>query len=94
MYQTDDWPKMPDGSNFDGKQLLTLVRSGTSPFHGVWDINLLIREIEENVGAQVIDIPTVSHGSNYYVSSCLLSSLCDPMLRQMWHTGFPHQAVE
>ncbi|KAF8804222.1 hypothetical protein BYT27DRAFT_7259404 [Phlegmacium glaucopus] len=48
----DDWPNMQDGIDFDGKQLLTLVRSGNSPFHGVWDVNLLIREIEENLGTQ------------------------------------------
>ena len=69
----DDWPKMQDDSDFDGKQLLTLVRSGNSPFHGVWDINLLIQEIEENLGAEVIDIPVVFKGSNNYVSSYLQS---------------------
>jgi hypothetical protein len=69
----DDWPKMPDASDFDGKQLLALVRSGNSLFHGVWDVNLLIREIEENLGAQVIDIPVVYKGSNNYVSYYLLS---------------------
>lgn len=69
----DDWPKMPDNSDFDGKQLLTLVRSGNSPFHGVWDINLLIREIEENLSAEVIDIPTIFKGSNNYVGSYLQS---------------------
>ena len=68
-YVGDDWPKMPDDSDFDGKQLLNLVRSGKSPFHGVWDVNLLIREVEENLGAQVVDIPDVSRGSNNYVSS-------------------------
>jgi hypothetical protein len=35
MYDHDEWPKMPDGNDFDGKQLLTLVRSGNSPFHGL-----------------------------------------------------------
>ena len=69
----DNWPKMPDSSDFDSKQLLTLVRSGNSPFHGVWDINLLIQEIEENLGAEVIDIPVVFKGSNNYVSSYLQS---------------------
>lgn len=65
----DDWPKMPpDDSDFDGKQLFTLVRSGHSPFHGVWDVNLLIREVEENLDAEVIDIPAISKGSNNYVS--------------------------
>ena len=65
----DDWPKMPDGSDFDGRQLLTLVRSGTSPFREVWDVNLLIQEIEEKFGAQVIDIPFIYNGSNNYVRS-------------------------
>lgn len=63
-----DWPKMPDGSDFDGKQLLNLVHNGNSPFHKVWDVNLLIRETEENLGDRVIDIPVISKGSNNYVS--------------------------
>lgn len=69
VYIEDDWPEMPDGSEFDGKQLLTLVRSGNSPFHKDWDINLLIQEVEENLGTEVIDIPVVSKGSNNYVSA-------------------------
>lgn len=80
-YFDDDWPKMPDGSDFDGKLLLTLVREGSSPFNGVWDVNLLIREIEEEVGARVIDIPAISKGSNNYVSCCILSSESDHFLR-------------
>lgn len=70
----DDWPVMPDGTDFDGEQLLSLVRSGNSPFHGVWDVNLLIREIEENLGSQVIDILTVNRGSNNYVRFSPLST--------------------
>ncbi|MCJ1343386.1 hypothetical protein MMC31_001579 [Peltigera leucophlebia] len=65
-YLFDPWPKMPDGKKFDGKQLLALVRSGNSPFRGVWDVNILIREVEEYLGAQVIDIPAVNKGSNNY----------------------------
>lgn len=68
MSADDDWPQMPDGSDFDGKQLLALVRSGNSPFHGAWDINLLIQEIEENLDTQVVDIPKLYNGSNNYVS--------------------------
>ena len=64
----DDSPEMPDGSAFDGTQLLTLVRSGNSPMSRVWDVNLLIREVEEVLGSEVIDIPTVTKGSNNYVS--------------------------
>ncbi len=41
--------------------------AATAPSHGVLDVNLLIQEIEENLGTQVIDIPIVSKGSNNYV---------------------------
>lgn len=71
MYDHDEWPKMPDGNDFDGKQLFTLVRSGKSPFHGLWDVTLLIQEVEEKLGVDVIDIPIISKGSNNYVSSCM-----------------------
>ena len=67
-YYQDEWPKIQDGTDFDGKNLLTLVRNGNSPFVGAWDVNLLIQEIEENLATQVIDIPLVSNGSNFYVS--------------------------
>jgi hypothetical protein len=70
----DDWRKMPGGSDFDGKQLLTLVRSGNRPLHGVWDVNLFIQEIEENLAAQVADIAVTYKGSNDYLSLCLQSS--------------------
>ena len=66
------WPKMPDGSDFDGKHLLSLVQTGNSPFHGLWDVDALVQEIEEVLGDQVLDIPFVSDGSNNYVSSFLL----------------------
>ena len=71
VYFVDEWPKLPDGSDWDGKQLLTLVRSGKSPFHGAWDVNILIRKIEENLAAEVIDIPCVYEGANNYVSCYL-----------------------
>ncbi|KAJ9197698.1 hypothetical protein DTO164E3_5552 [Paecilomyces variotii] len=77
----DDWPKMPDNNDFDGKQLLALVRSGKSPFHGVWDVNLLIREVEENLGAKVIDIPVVYKGSNNYGFHIKLSNRPDIVAR-------------
>lgn len=67
-YIGDVWPKMPDNTDYDGEQLLTLARSGNSPFKDVWDVNLLIQEVEENVGGHVVDIPIVSSGSNNYVS--------------------------
>lgn len=71
-YFCDDWPTMPDGSDFDGKQLLTLVNTDSSPFR-TWDVRLLIREIEEKLDSQVTDIPAVYKGSNNYVSSSLHS---------------------
>lgn len=64
MYYKDSWPVMPDGTNYDGKQLLSLVRSGNSPFKDAWDVNLLTQELEENLGAAVTDIPRVYSGSN------------------------------
>lgn len=67
MYILDESPKLPDGSRFDGKDLLQLLRSGKSPFHGAWDVNVLKEEVEHNLHAQVIDMPFVSMGSNYYV---------------------------
>lgn len=68
MYDSDDWPKMSDGRDFDGLNLLTLVQSGNSPFRDEWNVELLIQEIEKNLCARVIDIPRVSSGSNNYVS--------------------------
>lgn len=68
MYLQDEWPKIADGSPWNGKDLLELVRGGESPFADVWDVNLLITEIEENVGKHVVDIPLVNCGSNNYVS--------------------------
>ena len=59
---------MPDGSPYDGKHLLSLTRSGKSPFDGVWDVRLLIREIEKHLNTQVTAIPFVDKGSNSYVS--------------------------
>ena len=58
---------MADGSDYDGRNLLPLTRDGHSPFADRWDVNLLIREIEDELGTQVVDIPTVSMGSNNYV---------------------------
>jgi len=77
----DDWPKMQDGIDFNGKELLTLVRSGNSPFHGVWDVNLLIQEVEEDFGTQVVDIAIMYKGANNYLRSFSQSSESDSMLR-------------
>ncbi|KAM3444756.1 hypothetical protein NHJ13734_001106 [Beauveria thailandica] len=80
MYE-DPWPKMPDGTDFDGKQLLSLVHSGKSPFEDAWDVNLLIRELEENLGAAVTDIPFVYDGSNNYGFHVRLSNGLDIVAR-------------
>jgi len=92
----DDWPKMPpDDTDFDGKQLLALVRSSNSPFDGAWDVNLIIREIEGNLGTEVIDIPAIYKGSNNYVSSYYnLYNLILAKTKARWHTGFLLQAIE
>ncbi|KAK4142028.1 uncharacterized protein C8A04DRAFT_30432 [Dichotomopilus funicola] len=55
-YRCDVWPNMPDNTEYDGKGLLTLVRAGNSPFKDLFDVNLLIQEVENNVGAKVTDI--------------------------------------
>lgn len=90
----DDWPKMPDGSDFDGKQLLALVRSGDSPFHGLWDVELLIREIEVNLAAEVIEIPMMFKGSKNYVSLATLTIHFDTKTKSGLRTGFPPQAIK
>jgi hypothetical protein len=69
MYWRDEWPSTPSGKPYDGKHLLDLVRRGKSPFCGVWDVRLLIREIEEQLNTKVTDIPIIAKGSNNYVSS-------------------------
>lgn len=50
---------------------MDLVRNDNSPFQGVWDVRLLIQEIEEKLNTQVTDVPIVDKGSNNYVGSRL-----------------------
>ena len=66
-YFADDWPVMPDGTDYDGKGLLALARSGNSPFRDAWDFDSLTREVESGVGVEIIDVPLVSKGSNNLV---------------------------
>ncbi|KAK0614924.1 3-hydroxybutyryl-CoA dehydratase [Bombardia bombarda] len=66
MHWRDEWPTMPNGEPYDGKDLFNLVHSGRSPFDGTWDVRLLIGEIEEKLKVQILDIPAVDHGSNNY----------------------------
>ncbi len=65
----DEWPSRPDGNQYDGQQLMDLIRNDKNPFHGLWDVKLLIQEIEESLKTEVTDIPIVDKGSNNYVSS-------------------------
>ncbi|KAF2235559.1 hypothetical protein EV356DRAFT_523083 [Viridothelium virens] len=67
MSAQDDWPTAPDGSEYNGQDLLHLMHDGRSPFAERWDAGLLIREIEDHLAAQVVDIPAISKGSNNYV---------------------------
>ena len=67
-YHCDDWPKLPNGTDYDRKQLFDLVLNGKSPFSDVWDVHQLIQEIEEHLGTEVMDIPFVYDGANCYVS--------------------------
>lgn len=71
MYWRDEWPVMEDGSQYDGKELLRLVRGGKSPFAKVWNVENLIQEIEEKLVTQVTEILIINKGSNNYVSLCL-----------------------
>lgn len=80
-YSHDDWPKMPDGNDFDGTQLLQLFRSNKSPFQRDWDVDLLIQEIEHNLNTQIVDIPFVSKGSNNYGFHFKLSNRPDIIAR-------------
>lgn len=79
MCWRDEWPSGPDGDLYDGKQLMELVRSDNSPFRRVWDVKLLIQEIEEKLNTQVIDIPIVDKGSNNFVGSLL--DICTRILQ-------------
>ncbi|UKZ75285.1 hypothetical protein TrVFT333_002961 [Trichoderma virens FT-333] len=80
-YVCDDWPKMPDGTDYDRKQLLDLVLSGKSPFSDVWDVKQLIKEIEEHLDTKIVDIPYVHDGANCYGFHCKLSNQSDIVAR-------------
>lgn len=89
MYLEDPWPTMPDGTDFDGKHLLSLFRAGKSPFESAWDVNQLIQELEGSLGATVTDIPFVYRGSNNYVSFEHLE-----MRQRLKAPGLPCQAFK
>lgn len=87
----DTWPTMADGRDYDGRNLLRLIRDGRSPFADRWDVNLLIREIQDKLATQVVDIPVVTFGSNNYV---ILSTPVSIMKPGTLSPGFPLQAVQ
>ena len=87
----DSWPTMANGRDYDGQNLLRLIRDGRSPFADRWDVNLLIREIEGKLATQVVDIPTITIGSNNYVR---LSTLVSPVKPGTLSPGFSLQAVQ
>ena len=87
----DSWPTTADGCNYDGRNLLRLIRDGRSPFADRWDVNLLIREIENKLATHVVDIPTITVGSNNYVS---LSPPVSTVKSGTLSPGFSLQAVQ
>ncbi|KAK3380345.1 hypothetical protein B0T24DRAFT_191041 [Lasiosphaeria ovina] len=74
-------PRCQMAATLTAKELLALLRSCNTPFHGLWDADVLIREVEENLGAEVIDIPVVYKGSNNYGLHLKLSDQRDIMAR-------------
>lgn len=64
----DEWPKLPDGVDWDGTDLLGLVRDGQNPFGDALDVRALVREIESSINIEITDIPIVSYGANHFVS--------------------------
>lgn len=58
----DDWP--PD---FDGTGLFESLESDDPPVFR-FDVRSILGEVEEHVESNVVDIPKVGKGSNYFVS--------------------------
>lgn len=99
-YRGDDWPLMPDGTDWNGKDLLELIRDGSSPFGNVWDVRILLEEVETQVQARVVGIPRVHAGANNYVRTVLADlaggtscAICCLMLTLRVETGLPPQAL-
>ena len=77
----DDWPTMPDDSDFEGEQLLTFVRSGNSTFYWFWGVNALIRG-DWHPGRQ----------QGLWLIILLMRFHGEAKVRR--HTMLPHQKVE
>ncbi|KAG6849770.1 hypothetical protein H0H93_005286 [Arthromyces matolae] len=70
IYLKDPWPVMPDGTDFDGSGLLSLLRNGKSPFAGAWDVNLLIQEIENSPNQKAARIRAALFDFNPSIDFC------------------------
>lgn len=69
-YLGDEWPiQMPDGTEYNGQDLLAFVRAQKSPMAPGWDVNTLMNELHQLLGSPILDIPQVTAGSNHYVST-------------------------
>ncbi|KAL4936339.1 hypothetical protein BDV06DRAFT_205232 [Aspergillus oleicola] len=92
MYLRDEWPIMPDGSTYDGKNLLKLVINNKSPFEGLWDVKRLLAEIERNLRARVVDIPSIVRGSHNAVCYGIHITLHNqpPILVRLSRTDLNH----
>ncbi|KAG6810278.1 hypothetical protein H0H92_012607 [Tricholoma furcatifolium] len=80
-YAQDDWPTLSDGTDWDGKELPTLIRDGISPFKRIFDVQTLIEEIEKALDAEVVDIPLVTYGAHHYGFHVKLSTSQDIIVR-------------
>lgn len=99
-YCGDDWPLMPDGTEWNGKDLLGLSCDGSSPFGNIWDVRILLGEVEIQVQAREVDVPRVYAGANNYVRTvltvlasgafCAIGCLT---LTMRMETGLPPQAL-
>lgn len=68
-----DFPRSPDGTKWNGKDLSKLISTGNDPFRKILDIKYLIEEVENDIGSQVVDIPKVSAGAHNYGFALKLS---------------------
>lgn len=64
----DQWPRSTDGQDWDGTNLLSLLRLNQNPFQETLDINSLMVEIEYTLSKEICDVPKVTHGANHFVS--------------------------
>lgn len=73
QYILDEWPKLDDGTEWDGTGLLSLLRADHDPFGGLMDVPAFLREIESSINIEIADVPVVSYGANHFVRN--ISSL-------------------